>query len=249
MPRDDFLQSLAEAGERAAVAGNDAIDWDLPATPPRWLPERAYRTAISQLYHGERATIAMCERLAAGIADPPVRRFLGTQIADERRHMAHYERYLARFGGVGAIEEGVAMAYEGALAWPGSHHGAILAFHVVLEGEGLRVQRLYGDWFPCPLFRQINALIARDEGRHVGFGRHYLRTSLGAVSRAERLAIYRWIRQLWFDCAAAIRAEMPGSVSVLVGRAWAEQRWRRQRRTLINIGLMQANEIELFDRP
>ena len=87
---------------------------------------------------------------------------------DERRHMTYYERYLARFGGVGAIEEGVAMAYEGALSWPGSHHGAILAFHVVLEGEGLRVQRLYGDWFPCPLFRQINALIGRDEGRHVG---------------------------------------------------------------------------------
>jgi len=248
MRRDDLLLSLAESGDRAALAGGTAIDWDLPVAPPRWLPARAYRTAISQLYYGEQATIAMCERLTAGIADPAVCRFLATQIADERRHMAYYERHLARFGGVGAIEEGVAMAFEGAHAWPGSHHGAILAFHVVLEGEGLRVQQLYGDWFPCPLFRQVNALIARDEGRHVGFGRHYLRTSLGGVSREERIAIYRWIRNLWFDCAGAIRAEMPRSVSALVGRAWAEHRWRKQRQTLINIGLMQANEIALFDR-
>lgn len=201
MRRNDPLLSLAESGRRAAVAGDAAIDWDLPASPPRWLSERAYRTAISQLFYGEQATVAMCARLAADIPDPAVRRFLATQIADERRHMAYYERYLARFGGIGAIEEGVAMAYQGALAWHGSHLGAILAFHVVLEGEGLRVQRLYGDWFPCPLFRQVNALIARDEGRHVAFGRHYLRKSLCAVTREERIAIYRWIRDLWFDCA------------------------------------------------
>ena len=249
MLRDDLLLALADSGERAAVAADGAIDWNLPAAPPRWLPASAYQTAISQLYYGEQATVAMCERLAADIADPAIRRFLATQIADERRHMTYYARYLDRFGGVGAIEEGVAMAYQGALAWPGTHHGAILAFHVVLEGEGLRVQRLYGDWFPCPLFRQVNALIARDEGRHVGFGRHYLRSSLSGVPREERLAIYRWIRRLWFDCAAAIRAEMPRSVSALVGRAWAERRWHRQRRTLIDIGLMSADEIELFDRP
>lgn len=248
MLQDDRLLSLAESGHRAAAAGDAAIDWDRRAAPTRWLPVRAYRTAISQLYYGEQATIAMCARLSAEITDPAVRRFLATQVADERRHLAYYERYLARLGGIAPIEEGVAMAYEGALAWPGSHHGAVLAFHVVLEGEGLRVQQLYGDWFPCPLFRQVNALIARDEGRHVGFGRHYLRRSLPALPFEERVAIYRWIRDLWFDCAKAIRAEMPPFVSTLVGHAWAAHRWAKQRQTLIKIGLMQADEIETFDR-
>jgi hypothetical protein len=248
MLRESLLRSLAESGKRAAVDGDAAIDWDLPASRPRWLSERAYRTAISQLYYGERATIDFCEMLATEISDPPVRRFLATQIADERRHMTYYERYLARVGGIGDIEEGVAMAYEGARAWPGSYHGAILAFHVVLEGEGLRIQRLYGDWFPCPLFQQINKVIARDEGRHIGFGRHVLRASLAALPADERAAMYRWIRDLWFECAGAIRAEMPRSVSLLVGRAWAEERWQRQRQTLCHIGLMRPDETDVFDR-
>lgn len=248
MRRDDWLRSLTGSGRRAAAAGDLGVDWGAPASKPRWMPARAYTTAISQLYHGERATIRMCERLIGDIDDPEARHFLFTQIADEKRHVTYYERYLARFGDIGTIEEGVAMAYQGALAWPGTHHGAIVAFHVVLEGEGLRIQRLYGDWFRCPLFQQINALIARDEGRHVAFGRRYLKESLGLLPLEERLEIFRWIRTLWFECAGAIRAEMPLSVSLLVGREWAEHRWRRQRRTLANIGLIHSNETGIFDR-
>ena len=218
MQREDFLLSLTRSGNRAAEVGDAGIDWTLPASKPRWMPRRAYSTAISQLYYGELASIEMCERLLGVIDDATARRFIGTQIADERRHVGYYEKYLARVGDIGVIEEGVAMAYQGPLTWPGSYHGAIVAFHVVLEGEGLRIQRLYGDWFRCPLFQQVNALIARDEGRHVAFGRHFLKESLDALPLDERLAIFRWIKALWFDCAAAIRAEMPRTVSLLVGR-------------------------------
>jgi hypothetical protein len=248
MRQDNLLLSLTETGRRAAVLGDTGIDWDLPIAKPRWMSSRAYSTAISQLYYGELATIEMCERLTRCLDDAEACRFIATQIADERRHVGYYERYLARIGDIGAIEEGVEMAYQGALAWPGSYHGAIVAFHVILEGEGLRIQRLYGDWFPCPLFQQINALIARDEGRHVTFGRHFLKESLDDLSFDERLAIFRWIKALWFDCAAAIRAEMPRAASLLVGRAWAENRWQRQQQTLLNIGLVQRNEIDAFDR-
>lgn len=251
MPRNDFLLSLTQSGHRAARLGDAAINWSLSASKPGWMPARAYSTAISQLYYGELATIEMCRRLVGdtgNLADGAARRFIATQIADERRHASYYEKYLARVGDIGAIEEGVAMAYQGALAWRGSYHGAIVAFHVILEGEGLRIQRLYGDWFRCPLFQQINALIARDEGRHVAFGRQFLKESLNALPLDERLAIFRWVRALWFDCAAAIRAEMPRAVSLLVGREWPETRWRCQRRTLTNIGLIGRDEDHVFDR-
>lgn len=248
MRRPDLFLSLTRSGDRAATAGDAEIDWSLPVSIPRWMPARAYATAISQLYYGELATIEMCQRLLGDIDDRMARRFIQTQIADERRHVGYYEKYLARVGDIGAIEEGVDMAYRGALAWPGSYHGAIVAFHVILEGEGLRIQRLYGEWFRCPLFQQLNALIARDEGRHVAFGRHFLKESLDALPLEERLAIFRWIKALWFDCAAAIRAEMPPTVSLLVGRAWAENRWQRQRRTLTNIGLIRRDEDHVFDR-
>jgi len=248
MRRENLLLSLTRSGDRAAALGDAAIDWTLSASRPRWMPARAYSTAISQLYYGELATIEICRRLLGAIDDTAARRFIETQIADEQRHVGYYETYLARVGDIGIIEEGVAMAYQGALAWSGSYHGAIVAFHVVLEGEGLRIQRLYGDWFRCPLFQQVNALIARDEGRHVAFGRHFLKESLGALPLDERLAIFRWIRALWFDCAAAIRAEMPRTVSLLVSREWTENRWRRQRRTLTNIGLIRRDEDHVFDR-
>ena len=245
-PGLQWLDRLSDAGDRAARTGDAAIDWGLRPAPPRWMPARSYITAISQLYYGEQATVRMCERLLRDIADASAARFIATQIADEKRHIGYYERYLGRLGAIGDIEEGVAMAYDGALGWSGSYHGAIVAFHVVLEGEGLRIQRLFGDWFPCPLFRQVNGLIARDEGRHVAFGRRYLKQSLASLPFEERLAIFRWIRALWFDCADAIRAEMPATVSLLVGRGWAEDRWRRQCRALRDIGLIGQDDAETF---
>lgn len=251
MRREDLLLSLTHSGLRAARLGDAKIDWSLPASKPVWMPARDYSTAISQLYYGELATIEMCKRLVGdpgNVDDWAARRFIATQIADEKRHVGYYEKYLARVGDIGTIEDGVAMAYQGALAWPGSYHGAIVAFHVILEGEGLRIQRLYGDWFRCPLFQQVNALIARDEGRHVAFGRHFLKESLNTLPLDERVAIFRWVKALWFDCAAAIRVEMPRTVSLLVGREWAENRWQRQRRTLTNIGLIGGDDDHVFDR-
>ena len=248
MDFDSRLLSLATSGRRAAAVSDDGIDWDRPLLKPRWMTARMYGSAISQLYYGERATIEMCERLMADIGDRSVRGFIDTQIADEKRHLAYYERYLGRLGEFGDIKEGVAMAYDGALSWRGSHHGAIVAFHVILEGEGLAIQQLYSDWFRCPLYRDVNALIARDEGRHVAFGRMYLKANLGALPMEERIEIYRWIRALWFRCADAIHAETPRAVSLLVGRDWSDRRWKRQEGTLSKIGLIAPGEEAVFAR-
>ena len=244
----DRLRRLSAQGRRAAAEGDAEIDWDTPIEPPIWMPRRGVVTAISQLYYGELAAIEMCERLLPQLGDPAAENFVRSQIADEKRHVAYYGRYLRRVGDIGTIEEGVAMAYDGALAWRGSYHGAIAAFHVVLEGEGLRLQSLYSRWFPCPLFRRMNALIARDEGRHVAFGKISLREKLRALPFEERLEILTWLRSLWFDCADAIRGDMPGAVSRLVGRSWAEEKWRRQHRTLVDIGLIAEDERAIVNR-
>jgi hypothetical protein len=146
------LHRLTEKGLRAADITDDGIDWDIGIKKPAWLRMQYVRTAVSQLYFGELATITMCERLLRELDDDNAIRFVRTQIADEQRHVRYYERYLARAGGIEEICEGVAMAYDGALAWRGSYHGAIVAFHIVLEGEGLRLLQLYGVWVLCTLF-------------------------------------------------------------------------------------------------
>lgn len=242
------LLRLAKKGRRAAHMADAGIDWDSKIKAPLWLPMASATSAISQLYYGELATITMCERLLRDLNDDAAVQFVRTQIDDEQRHVGYYERYLCRAGMIDEISEGVAMAYQGALAWRGSYHGSIVAFHVVLEGEGLCLQQLYGNWFPCPLFRQMNALIARDESRHVAFGKIFLRQQLRGLPFEERVAIFQWVRSLWFDCAAAIRAEMPSVISRAMGRRWAENRWRRQRDTLIDIGLIGPQEAPRFDR-
>ena len=242
------MDRLAARGRAAAESAGAEIDWGIPVKPPSWMTRRAYITAISQLYYGELATTEMCRRLVTTLTDPAAAAFIRTQIADEERHAGFYERYLHRAGAIGDIEEGVAMAYQGALAWRGPHHGSIVAFHLVMEGEGLRLQTLYSNWFPCPLYAQMNAAIARDEARHVAFGKIYLRETLGELSREERIEIFRWIRTLWFDCADAIRTEMPQAVKLLLGRKWLDERWRQQSRALVDIGLIGKDEAGLFER-
>ena len=118
----------------------------------------------------------------------------------------------------------------------------------VMEGEGLRLQKLYSDWFPCPLFAQMNTVIARDEARHVAFGKVYLRDSLGALSAGERVEIFRWIRTLWFDCADALRTEMPPALRLLLGKKWMGDRWRQQSHALVGIGLIGEDEEAIFER-
>ena len=242
------MDRLAAGGQRAAASADAAIDWSLPIKPPAWMTRRAYITAISQLYYGELATTEMCRRLLDALDEPAATAFIRTQIADEERHIGFYERYLRRAGAIGDIDEGVAMAYDAALSWPGSYHGSIVAFHIVMEGEGLRLQNLYSNWFPCPLFAQMNSAIARDEARHVAFGKVFLREKLGGLSAEERVEIYRWIRTLWFDCANAIRTEMPQAVKLLLGRKWLDERWRQQARALVDIGLIGNDEAALFER-
>lgn len=243
----DRLARLAAHGHAAASCADTAVDWAVPIKPPAWLPRRGYVTAISQFYYGELATIEICKRILPELRDPSAARFVRTQIADEERHAALYARYLGQVGGIGEIEEGVAMAYRGARAWRGSHHGPIILSHVVLEGEGLRLQNLYSRWFACPLYQQINRVIARDEARHVAFGKIYLRGTLPRLPLEERIETFRWIRSLWFDCAHALRREMPQSVLLLLGRKWMADRWRQQSRGLVDIGLIGVDELALFE--
>jgi hypothetical protein len=218
------------------------IDWGLVVRPPRWLSHRAYITAVSQLYHGEIATIRMCCDLRADSSDPVEREFLQAQISDETRHIALYRRYLDRLGAVGEAEPALAAALAGRFVWQGSPLGTIIAVHLLLEGEGLRVQREFGRWFPCDLLRQINASISPDEARHIAFGRRALVAQIGTLCEEERVAIYQWLEGLWCECAQSASADIPSFIRLAMGRRWINERWARHRRILVRLGLVSDAE-------
>ena len=235
----DRLIACAGADQWAAEA---AIDWNLAVRPPRLMPRRTYIAMVSQLYHAERATAEGCRRLLVALPDPAARRFVALQAAEEVRHATVYRAYLARLGDTAPIDPAVARAFDGALAWRGPWQGLVVAFNLVLEGEALALQRELIDLFPCPLFRALNRRIARDEARHVAFGRLYLCGRLAALPAEQRYEIYRWVRALWRECALARRGGGPGAAFIRIGRRRIEDRWASRARALEAVGLIGPGE-------
>ena len=218
------------------------IDWTLDVAPPRWMPARAYVTAVSQLYHGELATLAMCRDLLDRLNDPRDRNALRSQIVDESRHIDIYRCYLDRLGDIAPPEPALQAALEGRYIWEGSPLGTIVAVHLLIEGEGLRVQRDFGRWFPCELLRQVHDRISPDEARHVAFGRRTVAARIASLSQEERIGIYRWLEDLWRRCSLASQADLPAFIRLSIGRRWIDERWARHKRVLIWTGLVSEEE-------
>lgn len=249
---DARLASLAAKMAAARNADPADFDWSRTTSLPAWLPRRLAARAIVQFYLGEIATAHACERIERHIALPAAHGFLSLQAADERRHAALYRAYLDRIGGVPRRQPAIATTYRRALDWRGGPEGIILAFHVVLEGESLRLQRVIDKWLPCPLFRDISAAIARDEARHIAFGRIYLRAALPHLSRGERRVMFRWTRDLWFDAVRDAVADFapPGLFSAGGGyRNWVAQVWRERLDDLESLGLFTPDERSAFVGP
>jgi hypothetical protein len=235
---DRDLARLAAAARRAQWRVDGDVDWDRPAAKPRWLPGRAYVRAVSQLYHGELATAEACRRLLAEADDVAARRCLELQIADEGRHAEAYARYLARLGDIAPVDEAVAGALAAFRTWRGPPEGAVVAYHLVLEGEALRVQAEMSRHFPCRLLRDINRRVARDEARHVAFGGIWLGRAAARLSAGARADILRWAEGIWRACAAALLGR-PGLSALVPRRArddWLNHRWRMRARALARTG-------------
>jgi len=226
-----------------AFAGNEKIFL------PRWLQRSFPALIVSQFYHGEQATLAMCRKLLAGLENPEERRCIRIQTADEKRHAEVYRAYLAEFGNLAPVNPVLEAAYEKALAWNGPPEALVAAFSIILEGEALYALDYLGGWFPCPRFRRINGRIAADEARHVAFGRIYLGARLPAMPRERRFEIYRWLKALWTSTAFGILGQLriPSVIPRRHCRIWAETGWQDHLRALIDVGLIGADEVSLAE--
>ena len=239
---NDRVDGLIAAISRAQHSAT-AYDERAPRVP-QWLTRRFFRHIVSQLYHGERATQAVCVRLVRQIDDPRAQDFLEKQIADEARHAALYRDYLEDLGGVSAVDPGLARAQDRIAAWSGTWHGPMVAVNTVLESEAIRTLQSAPRLFACPRLAAINSGIVRDEARHLAFGRLYLREHLRAIDATERRAIYHWVQDLWRGCTAD-RRDMIGFY-VRVRRPVFAKRWARQNRDLVRLGLIEPDEIAAF---
>lgn len=233
------LARLVENGRDDQWSIERDIDWSIKERLPVWISRRHAAIAISQLYHGELATARMCRRLLGETDDPLLRRCLELQLADELRHAAAYRRYLQRFGGVTPMEPALERALDLAGRGPLGVLGTIVAFHIVAEGELLRLQERLVGFFPCPLLRRISKLVSRDEARHVAFGRLCLEAWTADLPPHRRRELFHWVRRIWADCVEATLAADGGRGPVIqwfVAR-WLGQAWRRHETTLERLGI------------
>ena len=247
VPNARILQSLRQPERLARLAANaragqwsavDDIEWHRAPSLPLWITRDQACTAISQLYYGEIATSRMCLALLNEFEPGPARQCLGLQIEDESRHAEVYRRYLERLGGIAPMDGTLASALDAATEGPVGTLSTIVAFHVVVEGELLRVQDSLTRLLPCPLLKQINRRVTRDEARHVAFGRIYLTEALADLSTGTRSRLYDWIYDLWRQTTNLALVESAGSgAAQRVLRNWLRGGWRHHEAALRQIGL------------
>ena len=238
------LDALIEKGQMAARSA-PVIDWDAAVKPPRWLPRRTYVNMVSQLLHGERATTDVLKHLATRLDDPLAKTFIGTQIADEERHQALYTGYLERLGDIAPPDEAIQQGFAAGLDWNGPWQGIIVACHVILEGEALKLQQDALAAFDCLLLRQVSRQVMQDEARHVAFGKVYVAPAIAALSADERRDIYVWVKRLWREAAQIGWRKQRGIGGLAYGvlkNHYMRKHWATHERSLRAIGLIQPGD-------
>lgn len=235
------LARLTAKGQRAQSQSVDDFDWSQRHGVPFWLPNRLAAWAVSQFLHGERATAEMCQTVAPRLNNAAASAFLETQRADELRHAAIYERYLAKIGGPRPASAHLTAAYQAGREWDGPVEGILLAYHVILEGESLFLQQDVARWLPCKLFNQISAVIARDEARHVAFGKIWLRDALPRLDHEQHALIHAWLKGLWFETMGSVISRLKPFDFVNGPKPWSEwleENWAMREKEMMNVGLV-----------
>src|SRR4051812_5604009 len=179
---------------------------------------------MSAFFVGEQRVAAELGPIMRAVPDEDMRIFLCTQIADEARHVAFFDRFYSEVGVLNAadLEERLATTSEhlnpefGEL-FDGSLHSrvdrlaadpddletlveAITIYHMVLEGMlALTGQHFIIDYNErqgtLPGFVDGFTKVARDEHRHVAFGARFLR-DMARESERYRDAIMRTLGEV-----------------------------------------------------
>jgi ribonucleoside-diphosphate reductase beta chain len=179
----------------------DRIDWH-ERIPPEERFQRMY--GLSSFFVGEQRVAAELGPMMRAAPEEEMRLFLCTQIADEARHMAFFDRFYAEVGVLEATE------LQGRLQEATQHVNdefgvlfdemlggrvdklarepedletlveAVTIYHMVVEGMlALTGQHFIMDYNErmgtLPGFVRGFTLVARDEHRHVAFGARFLR--------------------------------------------------------------------------
>lgn len=195
--RDSRLTALMSKSQHEQWASDERIDWSLDIVLPRGIRTHIYVDLVSQLYYAEEATLQICSRMIAELPELQAKQYVCMQAADEARHLEIYRNYLQKLGDISPIDPGLKNVFDNALEFNGPAFGLVAALNVVMEHEALNQQKRRIATLPCPLFKQINQAIIRDESRHAAFGVIYLRRISACLQDEDKSIVSDWLRELW----------------------------------------------------
>lgn len=234
----NLLQKLVTKSV-AASATERRINWQQPMVPPDWISKQQNARIVVNLLRGEMITVQACEQLSGAVDDSLARKFLSLQAREETLHAGFYKRYLRLLGEevdpYPAFDKFAQLAKD-----PGcSVLKKMLVFHVLLENDALSIQKLMAREFPCPLFRDLNRVIAVDEARHVSFGQIMIPPMIKNLSKQEKITLFSWAKEFWFETSLAMAKEYVSDIKChdKLVIFWLKGRWRFQQKRLKNLGL------------
>ena len=212
---------------KAHAAGWDIerdVDWTAPIAPDdplvdhawmafgqtptfRGLPERvrnyATRRALGRMLNilqvGESVAQDVCAKIALVVREEDYRNHAAAQAMDEARHHLAYRRLIEKMNEQPEdIDAGTEMMFDALLAADAPLE-LIATEQFFLESVAMDIFESIRAHARPPLLRDILALVARDESRHMAFGVLFVAEWVRAHALDERVAFARrWLGQLLF---------------------------------------------------
>jgi hypothetical protein len=192
--KDSKILELYERAKTAQWSATTDIDWSVPIEFGAPLPEAAAGHALqahgnspvpdsewnrfrweyhawmtSQFLHGEQGALLATARLVETVPDLEAKFYAASQVADEARHTEAYGLYLHRLGQWYPINEQLRTMLQHIIT-ESRWDVVFLGMQIIIEGIGIALFRLGTATAYDPAIRQITALVAKDESRHVAFG-------------------------------------------------------------------------------
>jgi hypothetical protein len=209
--RNDKLVRLYKQGKQRQWDMDERLDWDHDVDPddPLGLPDEFISIAGSKLWdrlpeserrvvrrhscgwlysqflHAEQAALIAVGKILLTVEDLDSKLYAATQMMDEARHVEGFNRFLhTKIGLRYGLSPSIAAMFEQAMREP-RWDFSVLGAHILVENMGLATFGVHRERLKDPLARAFSAYVARDEARHVAFGRLLLRELYPQLSAAE----------------------------------------------------------------
>ncbi len=208
------------------------------------------RWHLSQILHGERASMLCAAKVMLSTTDPTVKACAAVQAVDEARHVEVYERLLAKIGPAFAVSPSLKILLDNVLS--DSDEGiTALGMQILVEGLALAFFKSLQRYSSDPLMRALLELVMRDEARHFAVGQMTLQQQHAHLSQAELarreefaadacglLHDYLFADELWPRLGLPARACAEYSRSSRVNRAMHRMLFRHLTPAIRHLGLL-----------